>query len=81
MQPTLPGVEESSTPTSTGGDVVPDPAPRALAPTPAPPPAPAPAASQPAASDAPYCYQCGMVMQRAGACFVCSSCGTTSGCS
>jgi ribonucleoside-diphosphate reductase alpha chain len=36
---------------------------------------------QAVASDAPYCYQCGMVMQRAGACFVCSSCGTTSGCS
>ena len=28
----------------------------------------------------PYCYQCGMVMERAGACFVCGSCGTTSGC-
>ena len=35
----------------------------------------------PAASDAPYCYVCGVVMQRAGACFVCSGCGTTSGCS
>ncbi len=31
--------------------------------------------------DAPICYQCGMVMQRAGSCYVCSSCGTTSGCS
>ena len=31
--------------------------------------------------DAPLCYQCGMVMQRAGSCYVCSSCGTTSGCS
>ncbi|MGH9224166.1 MAG: LAGLIDADG family homing endonuclease [Acidimicrobiales bacterium] len=82
MQPTLPGVEESVTPTSTGSDVVPDPArPAAIAVPPAPTPAPAAAAPQPAASDAPYCYQCGMVMQRAGACFVCSSCGTTSGCS
>jgi ribonucleoside-diphosphate reductase alpha chain len=33
------------------------------------------------ASDAPYCYSCGNVMQRAGSCYVCSSCGTTSGCS
>ena len=27
------------------------------------------------------CYQCGMVMQRAGSCYLCTSCGTTSGCS
>jgi ribonucleoside-diphosphate reductase alpha chain len=32
-------------------------------------------------SDAPYCYQCGVQMQRAGTCFACPSCGTTSGCS
>jgi ribonucleoside-diphosphate reductase alpha chain len=31
--------------------------------------------------NAPYCYVCGVVMQRAGACFVCTGCGTTSGCS
>jgi ribonucleoside-diphosphate reductase alpha chain len=31
--------------------------------------------------DAPMCYQCGNVMQRAGSCYVCSSCGSTSGCS
>jgi ribonucleoside-diphosphate reductase alpha chain len=30
---------------------------------------------------APYCYSCGNVMQRAGSCFVCGSCGSTSGCS
>jgi ribonucleoside-diphosphate reductase alpha chain len=35
----------------------------------------------PEARDAPYCYQCGNAMQRAGSCFVCPSCGTTSGCS
>ena len=35
----------------------------------------------PVAKDAPYCYQCGNAMQRAGSCFVCTSCGTTSGCS
>jgi len=35
----------------------------------------------PASSDAPYCYQCGVQMQRAGSCFACPSCGTTSGCS
>ena len=31
--------------------------------------------------DAPYCYQCGVQMQRAGSCHACPSCGTTSGCS
>jgi len=36
---------------------------------------------KPPASDAPYCYQCGVQMQRAGSCFACPSCGTTSGCS
>ncbi len=38
-------------------------------------------AKKPATSDAPYCYQCGVQMQRAGSCFACPSCGTTSGCS
>ncbi|MHB8189531.1 MAG: vitamin B12-dependent ribonucleotide reductase [Ferrimicrobium sp.] len=32
-------------------------------------------------TDASYCYSCGNVMQRAGSCFVCPSCGSTSGCS
>ena len=32
-------------------------------------------------ADAPYCYNCGNVMQRAGSCYVCGSCGSTSGCS
>ncbi|MGH2733862.1 MAG: vitamin B12-dependent ribonucleotide reductase [Actinomycetota bacterium] len=31
--------------------------------------------------DAPLCYTCGVSMQPAGSCFVCASCGTTSGCS
>jgi ribonucleoside-diphosphate reductase alpha chain len=31
--------------------------------------------------DAPMCYQRGNTMQRAGSCYVCSSCGATSGCS
>ena len=31
--------------------------------------------------DAPMCFQCGNAMQRAGSCYVCSSCGATSGCS
>jgi len=31
--------------------------------------------------DAPLCYACGSKMQPAGSCYVCSSCGSTSGCS
>jgi len=76
MQPTLPGIEESTTPST---HVVETPA------------LPEPMrdnvvdvradSTAPTAKDAPYCYQCGNAMQRAGSCFVCTSCGTTSGCS
>ncbi|HXJ66071.1 MAG TPA: vitamin B12-dependent ribonucleotide reductase [Actinomycetota bacterium] len=31
--------------------------------------------------DAPLCYSCGSKMQPAGSCYVCNSCGSTSGCS
>jgi ribonucleoside-diphosphate reductase alpha chain len=31
--------------------------------------------------DAPFCYSCGSKMQPAGSCYVCSACGSTSGCS
>jgi ribonucleoside-diphosphate reductase alpha chain len=76
MQPTLPGVEEAAMPSATGSEVVPDAAPpvftESIDLTPG---------IEPAAADAPYCYQCGNVMQRAGSCYVCGSCGTTSGCS
>jgi ribonucleoside-diphosphate reductase alpha chain len=32
-------------------------------------------------TDAPMCMTCGIQMQRAGSCFACPSCGSTSGCS
>jgi ribonucleoside-diphosphate reductase alpha chain len=35
----------------------------------------------PESRDAPFCYACGNVMQRAGSCYACPSCGATSGCS
>jgi ribonucleoside-diphosphate reductase alpha chain len=38
-------------------------------------------APSPENRDAPFCYSCGNTMQRAGSCYVCSSCGATSGCS
>jgi ribonucleoside-diphosphate reductase alpha chain len=34
-----------------------------------------------AAVDAPFCSTCGVRMRPAGSCFVCESCGSTSGCS
>ena len=34
-----------------------------------------------AVADAPFCMTCGVPMQRAGSCYVCGDCGTTSGCS
>ena len=65
-QPTLPGVEEQATVT-VGIDR----------------PRSADRRGQPAAGteNAPYCYSCGNVMQRAGSCYVCTACGSTSGCS
>ncbi len=37
--------------------------------------------AEPVDHDAPMCFECGIKMNRAGACHVCESCGTTSGCS
>jgi ribonucleoside-diphosphate reductase alpha chain len=87
MQPTLPGVEEMATPSvglvddgplagaGAGGlaPVVPQAAPVSYGGV-----HPLARAEQ---RDAPYCYSCGNAMQRAGSCYVCASCGTTSGCS
>ncbi|MBU6201780.1 MAG: vitamin B12-dependent ribonucleotide reductase [Acidobacteria bacterium] len=84
LQPTLPGVEESVVETSQGGDVISD-------------PKTIPSVSelvaqmqldeahassvQPAQTGA-ICSGCGSAnMQRAGACYVCGDCGSSSGCS
>src|SRR6266568_1118285 len=40
-----------------------------------------PAGEGRSAVDAPFCSTCGVRMRPAGSCFVCESCGTTSGCS
>ncbi len=95
LQPTLPGVEESVIETSTGSEVVADPktVPSAgelamqmelgtIAPAPSTDHSPAHGMVRPVyKSDAPMCMQCGVQMQRAGACHACPSCGSTSGCS
>jgi ribonucleoside-diphosphate reductase alpha chain len=72
VQPTLPGVEEETTPS------LPLPAADPVAPTTASPVAATPEVKH---SDAPMCVQCGIQMVRAGSCHACPSCGTTSGCS
>ncbi len=68
VQPTLPGVEEQATVTV---GIEPSTKPLDLPQV--------TARTEP--RDAPYCYSCGNVMQRAGSCYVCASCGSTSGCS
>ncbi len=108
-QPTLPGVEETTTETRQGVDVAPDPpsipsaselaaqmdndvAPRdgdGAAPAEQSPPDQVqpvlkggdPRGETTAFVDAPLCMQCGISMRRAGSCFVCTDCGSTSGCS
>jgi ribonucleoside-diphosphate reductase alpha chain len=81
MQPTLPGVEESMTLNEPAVDELPldDQAPSAALPAPAPPP---PTMTPPARqSETVLCHVCGDIMQRAGSCHACPSCGATSGCS
>ena len=80
-QPTLPGMEDVDTDDAArrererygaGGDA----ALTAVAASTEPSPAP-----RFENRDAPFCYACGNVMQRAGSCYACPSCGATSGCS
>jgi ribonucleoside-diphosphate reductase alpha chain len=83
-QPTLPGVEESVIETVQGSEIAADPpsvesAMTLLDLTKVPPSTTTTPAV--AHSDAPYCMQCGVQMQRAGSCHACPSCGSTSGCS
>ena len=88
LQPTLPGVEEAVTTTSQGSDLAPDPksAPSSddtgqLSFAAVAEPAPLSPDGMVRPSDAPMCMQCGVTMMRSGSCYVCSSCGSTSGCS
>jgi ribonucleoside-diphosphate reductase alpha chain len=80
LQPTLPGVEEQVTETNQGADLAPDPKSPTLFDEPSVHPAP-PAADVSRTSDAPMCMTCGISMIRSGSCYVCTSCGSTSGCS
>ena len=95
LQPTLPGVEESMIENAMGSEIVADPKSvpsvselahqietGTASPAPVSDHTPAAGAARPIyKSDAPMCMQCGVQMQRAGACHACPSCGSTSGCS
>ncbi len=80
LQPTLPGVEEATTPSAMSMDLpLEDRAPsdalrvRNEHPASATPAAPS--------REMVLCHVCGDMMQRAGSCYACPSCGSTSGCS
>jgi len=89
LQPTLPGVEEAVTETSQGTDIAPDPksdesdstGPSWSTASTLDERVVAPEQGMARPSDAPMCMQCGVTMMRSGSCYVCTSCGSTSGCS
>ena len=91
IQPTLPGVDESTMETSQGTEIPSDPKSvpsvnelvnqMELGLTPSTPEDNTPARGIVRHSDAPMCMQCGVQMIRAGSCHACPSCGSTSGCS
>jgi ribonucleoside-diphosphate reductase alpha chain len=78
LQPTLPGVEESTTPMEHSHELPPeDRAPSAgLEPARVVMPV-----AQVREREVVLCHVCGDMMQRAGSCYACPSCGSTSGCS
>jgi ribonucleoside-diphosphate reductase alpha chain len=83
-QPTLPGVEEAAiaNETITYAELpLDDQAPSASIITPATTPPLTPGTHVMRASETVLCHVCGDIMQRAGSCHACPSCGATSGCS
>ena len=87
LQQTLPGVDEAAIPSASSMDLPPeDRAPQVMfemqqqaeAEASAIPAAPLPRARE---REVVLCHVCGDMMQRAGSCYACPSCGSTSGCS
>jgi ribonucleoside-diphosphate reductase alpha chain len=79
VQPTLPGVEEASTENHPGLDTLP--VEEQAVPEAAQPVEAASTMSSTIEGETVICHICGDIMQRAGSCYACPSCGTTSGCS
>ncbi|HYL50684.1 MAG TPA: vitamin B12-dependent ribonucleotide reductase [Acidimicrobiia bacterium] len=81
LQPTLPGVEESTTPMAPSLDLPPED--RAPSASMKAHPAGSRRAEPPQVRERELvlCHVCGDIMQRAGSCYACPSCGSTSGCS
>ncbi len=82
-QPTLPGVVEATTTSRAGIDIAPDPptSPVVSASLLRSEPDSAPIDASLIDAGAPMCMDCGTIMIRAGSCYACQSCGSTSGCS
>lgn len=78
-------LEVADTPVVAAAEPEPTPAPVAVTSSPAVSEAPAVATADAQATvkdaTAPLCYNCGNQTQRAGSCYVCTSCGSTTGCS
>jgi ribonucleoside-diphosphate reductase alpha chain len=82
LQPTLPGVEEATTPSATSMDLpLEDRAPSDALKTRRELPPSAAAVPASPTREMVLCHVCGDMMQRAGSCYACPSCGSTSGCS
>jgi ribonucleoside-diphosphate reductase alpha chain len=82
-QPTLPGVEEAVTSNESAVNELPldDQAPSAAIAPPASVPPHTPGVHVVREAEVVLCHVCGDIMQRAGSCHACPSCGATSGCS
>ncbi len=84
LEPTLPGIDEATTESVSGTDVVPMAPAVSTTAADLDPMVPAPSTVVTASTkavDAPMCMTCGVQMQRSGSCHACPSCGSTSGCS
>jgi ribonucleoside-diphosphate reductase alpha chain len=73
-------------PSAVAEETTPAPVPEPVAAAAAPTPSTSELSEKPKASikkddTAPMCYNCGNQTQKAGSCYVCSSCGSTTGCS
>jgi ribonucleoside-diphosphate reductase alpha chain len=83
--PAVPGLDDDVDPETLRGSVPVEPVPADAGARPAPAEVRSSMelleAKQGTAADAPLCLSCGVKMRPSGSCYVCESCGSTSGCS